>query len=237
MNDTCMLSNFNHVCIYIYIYIFEIDAYSTQWMDETHMRHIDIFVLIWLLYILTIPNYDICMPIFVHAVHIYSIGHETSFPNQKSIKKHSCGHETLFHNFPIKLYEHVSFKSDSVEHCHCRAEAVMHKYRLLSKKGLGGYYSSHGQSRPIHANQEPCYCLVLWIKTSLYTVLLYFAMIQDKQWSVPAHPATPLNLCRWRDFLRGPESTVHQVNRLSIGRLGWERQVCWWCSKNTGHRR
>lgn len=40
----------------------------------------------------------------------------------------------------------------------CGAEAVMHKYRLLSKKGLGGGNSNLGQN---YASQEPIYRVFL----------------------------------------------------------------------------
>ena len=131
-----MLSNFNH--------LLGIDAYSTQWMDDTHMRHIKYFRterIAVCIYIYT--NYDIYRPIFVLYMPFKYIRlcMKLPFPTKKYLDM-----KVRFRIFQSNPSTNMFlFKSDSVEPC--RTEAVMHKYRLLSKKGLRGIL----QPRP-----KPC---------------------------------------------------------------------------------
>ena len=125
--DACILSNFNH--------LLEIDAYSTQWMDDTHMRHIKYFrteritVYVYILIMISIGQYLYC-----------------------TCRSHTfvCAWNFLYQP---KRYLDMKVRFRIFQSNPCRAEAVMHKYRLLSKKGLGGVL----QPRPKRASQEPIY--------------------------------------------------------------------------------
>lgn len=97
-----MLSNFNH--------LLEIDAYSTQWMDDTHMRHIKYFrteriaVNVYILIMISIGQYLYC----TCRSHTFVCAWNFLFQPKKTF-----GHEneSSFHNFPIKsLHKYVSFQ-------------------------------------------------------------------------------------------------------------------------------